>query len=128
MCCIASRRNPKNEQGRYRFGYPAYEGFDEGVERMSLSDQVFTSVWDAIEDTPADAENMKIRSGLIMAIRDHIDEKKLSQAEAARLFNVTQPRISELQRGKIDLFSIDKLINMLAHGGLRVELHIAKAA
>lgn len=95
---------------------------------MSKSNQGFASVWDALEDTPAEAENMKIRSGLMMAIRDFIEAKKLSQAEAAKLFNVTQPRISELLRGKIDLFSIDKLINMLAQGGLHVEMRVAEAA
>ena len=95
---------------------------------MSKSNPGFASVWDALEDTPAEAENMKIRSGLMMAIRDFIETKKLSQAEAARLFNVTQPRISELLRGKTDLCSIDKLINMLAQGGLHVEMRVAEAA
>ncbi|SDR53606.1 helix-turn-helix domain-containing protein, partial [Pseudomonas cannabina] len=69
---------------------------------------------DALEDSPAEAENMRIRTSLMTAIRDFIEVRQLSQADAAQLFNVTQPRISELQRGKIDLFSVDRLINMLA--------------
>jgi len=86
----------------------------------------FASVWDAIEDSAAEAENMKLRSRLMMAVRDHIEREGLSQAQAAKLFGVTQPRVSDLVRGKIDLFSIDTLVNMLAAAGLRVDLRIAR--
>jgi predicted XRE-type DNA-binding protein len=90
--------------------------------------QRFESVWDAIEDTPAQAENMKVRSALMIALKERIEAQGLSQANAAKLFGVTQPRISDLLRGKITLFSIDTLINMLATAGLHVELQIAQAA
>jgi len=93
-----------------------------------MSNERFDSVWDAIEDTPAQAENMKLRSALMIALKEHIAQKKLSQVEAARLFGVTQPRVSDLIRGKIDLFSLDALVNMLATAGLRVEMQVAKAA
>ena len=49
-----------------------------------------------------------------------IESRGLTQAQAARLFGVTQPRISDLKRGKIDLFSIDSLVEMLGHAGVRV--------
>jgi predicted XRE-type DNA-binding protein len=52
----------------------------------------------------------------------------LSQTEAAKVFGVTQPRISDLMRGKIELFGIDMLVNMLAAAGLRVRLQVKKAA
>jgi len=71
---------------------------------------------------------MKLRSRLMMAVREHIKREGLSQAQAAKLLGVTQPRISDLVRGKIDLFSIDTLINMLAKAGLHVDLKIAKVA
>jgi len=93
-----------------------------------MSDEQFASVWDAIEDTPAEAENMKLRSALMMALEQHIKAKGWSQAEAARLLGVTQPRVSDLMRGKIDLFGIDTLVNMLTAAGLRVEMRVAKAA
>ena len=48
--------------------------------------------------------------------------------EAARKFGVTQPRINDLLRGKIDKFSLDALVNMLGKGGLRVEIQVRKAA
>jgi predicted XRE-type DNA-binding protein len=93
-----------------------------------MSGKRFTNVWDAIESDPATAENMKLRSGLMMALSDHIEREGLSQAQAAKLFNVTQPRISDLTRGKIELFSIDTLVNMLAAAGLHVDMKIARAS
>ncbi|SNT38554.1 Predicted DNA-binding protein, contains XRE-type HTH domain [Granulicella rosea] len=88
----------------------------------------FANVWDALEDTPAQAENMKVRSELMIALQEHIKKEGLSQVEAAKIFGVTQPRISDLMRGRIDLFAIDSLVGMLGTAGMHVELHIAKAA
>ena len=93
-----------------------------------MTNQTFSSVWDAIEDTPEQAENMKLRSKLMRAIIDFMEGEELSQAEAAKLMAVTQPRISDLVRGKIDLFSIDMLVNMLSAAGLNVDLKIGRAA
>lgn len=81
-------------------------------------------VWDAIEDTRAQAENMKLRASLMLALRDHIEREGLRQSQAAKLLAVTQPRISDLMRGKIDLFAIDTLVNMLASAGLGGEMRI----
>jgi predicted XRE-type DNA-binding protein len=87
----------------------------------------FSSVWDAIEDSPAQAENMKLRSVLVIALRDHIEGMELSQSEAAKLLGVTQPRISDLMRGKIELFGLDALVNMIAAAGLHVEMRVKAA-
>jgi predicted XRE-type DNA-binding protein len=92
-----------------------------------MSKKRFDSIWDAIED-PAEAENMRLRAKLMRAIINHIEKKKLSQAAAAKLMGVTQPRISDLARGKVDLFSIDMLITMASAAGLQVDLKIARAA
>lgn len=88
----------------------------------------FANVWDAIEDTPSEAAHMKARSELMMAITEHIRKNGLTQAEAAKLLGVTQPRVSDLTRGKIDLFSIDTLVQMLASAGMRVEMKLKKVA
>jgi predicted XRE-type DNA-binding protein len=88
----------------------------------------FASVWDAIEDTPAEAANMKTRAELMIAVAEFIRAKRLTQAAAAKLFGVSQPRVSDLMRGKIELFSVDTLVNMLAVAGVRVELRLKKAA
>jgi predicted XRE-type DNA-binding protein len=92
------------------------------------NEQKFASVWDAIEDTPAEAENMKLRSTLMMNLKNFIVSAGLSQAEAAKLFNITQPRVSDLMRGKINLFGIDALVNMAAAAGMSVEVSVKKAA
>lgn len=93
-----------------------------------MSKQRFTSVWDAIEDTPEQAENMKLRSILMTALKTHITRAGMSQAQAAKLFGVTQPRVSDLMRGKISLFALDALVNMATAAGLRIEMHVLEAA
>jgi len=95
---------------------------------MTTKTNKFANVWDALEPTPTLAENMKLRSSLMLALRDHIAREGLTQAQAAKIFGVTQPRVSDLMRGRLDLFAIDTLVNMLATAGLRIELRIAKAA
>lgn len=77
---------------------------------------------------PEEAENLKIRSRLMSEMIRTIRERGLKQKKAAELFGVSQPRISDLTRGKIDEFSIDSLINMLAHAGMTVDLSIRTAA
>lgn len=71
-----------------------------------------------------EAENLKVRSDLMREIRKVIEVRGLRQTDAAELFGVSQPRISELVRGKIDQFSIDALVNMLAHAGFHVEVRV----
>jgi predicted XRE-type DNA-binding protein len=93
-----------------------------------MSNKRFSSVWDAIEDTPEEAENMKLRSVLMVALKNHIARVGMSQAQAAKLFGVTQPRVSDLMRGKIDLFALDALVNMATAAGLHVEMRVLEAA
>jgi predicted XRE-type DNA-binding protein len=64
----------------------------------------------------------------MMAISEHVKAKGLNQTQAAHLFGVTQPRISDLMRGKIGLFSIDTLVAMLSSAGLQVEMKIHRSA
>jgi predicted XRE-type DNA-binding protein len=90
--------------------------------------QRFESVWDALENTPAEAANMKLRSALMMALTEHIKAEGWTQSEAASRLGVTQPRISDLKRGKIDLFGLDTLVNMLSAAGLEIETRVAKVA
>ena len=93
-----------------------------------MNSQRFETVWDAVEDTPEEAASMKLRSTLMMAIKSYISETGISQAEAAQLLGVTQPRISDLMRGKINLFGLDALENMAAAAGLHIEMRILQAA
>lgn len=80
--------------------------------------QTFSSVWDAIEDTPQAAASMKARSTLMMHLTEAIKLQGFTQTQAAEYFGVTQPRISDLMRGKIDQFSLDTLMDMAATAGM----------
>ena len=72
-----------------------------------------------------EAEYLRIRSTLMIHLRKTIDAKGMKQAEAAKLLGVTQPRVSDLYKGKIHLFSIDTLVDMLAHAGVHIKLVVA---
>jgi predicted XRE-type DNA-binding protein len=84
----------------------------------------FESVWNAIEGDARDAANLRARSELMIALQERLRANKLTQAQAAKLLGVTQPRVSDLMRGKIDLFSLETLIDMLARAGARVKLSV----
>jgi predicted XRE-type DNA-binding protein len=75
---------------------------------------------------PEEAENMLLRAQLMSEIREVA--RGMTQAQAAKRFGVTQPRINDVLRGKIDKFSLDALVNMLAKAGMRVEMRVKKAA
>ena len=87
--------------------------------------QRFSSVWDALEDDPVKAENMKLRSALMVAITQRIEEEGLNQTQAAERLDITQPRVSSLMQGKIELFRLDTLVNMAHQLGLHVSINIA---
>ena len=78
----------------------------------------------AEEASPEQTESVKLRAALMTALKEHISRAHLSQSQAAKVFGVTQPRISDLTRGKVDLFGLDALVNMAATAGLRVEMHV----
>jgi predicted XRE-type DNA-binding protein len=90
--------------------------------------KVYENVWDALESDPAKRENLKLRSSLMSALARHIEREGLTQAQAAKIFAVTQPRISNLIHGKIDLFGLDMLVKMAAAAGLKVTMRVKKAA
>lgn len=76
--------------------------------------------------TPNEASNLMLRAQLMSRIRDAA--RGASQREAAKRFGITQPRLNDVLRGRIDKFSLDALVNMLANAGMRVELRVRKAA
>ena len=82
------------------------------------SDNVFAD----IGFSPHEAENLKVRSDLMSALIVVIKRRGLTQARAAKMFGVSQPRVSDLTRGKIDKFSVDTLMAMLWHAGVRVRI------
>jgi predicted XRE-type DNA-binding protein len=94
----------------------------------AMKEQRFKSVWDAIESSPAEAANMKARSEVMIAIRDVVDKWKVTQAESAKRLGITQPRLNDLVRGRIDKFSLDALVTPAARAGLSVRVKVVRPA
>jgi predicted XRE-type DNA-binding protein len=94
-----------------------------------MTTKVHRSTGDVFRDLgfPAqEAESLRLRAELMVQLRRLIEARRLTQAAAAKLFGVTQPRVSNLVRGKIDLFSIDTLVDMLARAGARVHMTVRR--
>ncbi len=87
----------------------------------------YSSVWDAIADTPEEAANLRVRSELMDKIEMIIEGNGWTQVEAAEHCRVTQPRINDLLRGRISRFSVDALVNIAAALGCRVHLEVEAA-
>jgi predicted XRE-type DNA-binding protein len=84
----------------------------------------FESVWDAIEDDPAERERLKMRSALLIALRRKVESWKTTQAEAAKLLGITQPRLNDLIKGRFNKFSLGALFDLATRAGLKVKLTI----
>ena len=90
--------------------------------------QSFDNVWDALEDTAAEAASMTMRASLLIAVDQRVRSWNITQAVAARRLGVTQPRLNDLLRGKVDKFSLDTLIDLATRAGLSVRIGIDQAA
>jgi predicted XRE-type DNA-binding protein len=92
------------------------------IKIRQSTDNVFRD----LEFPREEAENLKVRADLMIQISKLIRSRRLTQAQAAGLFGVTQPRMSDLVRGKIERFSIDTLVAMLGHAGVRIRFTFAR--
>ena len=93
-----------------------------------MKEKRFASVWDAIEGSPAEAASMKARAELMLAIRKIVDAWHITQAQAASRLGITQPRLNDLVRGRINKFSLDALVELAARTGLSVQMKIVRRA
>jgi len=82
--------------------------------------QRLESVWDAIEDSPEKAESLKLRAELMSQVQAHVESSGLTQQEAASRLGMTQPRLNDLLRGRLDRFGLDMLVSVLARAGKHV--------
>jgi len=94
---------------------------------MKKPSKPYTSVWDALSDTPEQAANLRARADLMRQIAGIIHEHGWKQAEAAQRCGVTQPRINDLLRGKVSRFSLDALVNIATALGRRVSVALEAA-
>lgn len=88
----------------------------------------YANVWDALEDNSAMAASMTMRSDILIALRQRVTTWKLTQAEAARRLQITQPRLNDLLRGRIAKFSLDALVDLADRADIHLSLRIDKAA
>ena len=74
-----------------------------------------------------EAGRLKIRADLLIEVHQAIAKRGLTQAATAKLLGVHPPRVSDLMRGRIELFSIETLIDMLARLGIGVKIVTTRA-
>jgi predicted XRE-type DNA-binding protein len=93
-----------------------------------MKKQRFASVWDAIEPTSSEAASMKARAEMMIAIRETVAAWGVTQATAAKKLGLTQPRMNDLLRGRINKFSLDALMNLATRAGLAVRVEVVRPA
>jgi predicted XRE-type DNA-binding protein len=82
------------------------------------------SVWDAIEDDPAERERLKMRSTLLMALERKVESWNVTQGEAAKRLQITQPRLNDLLKGRFNKFSLGALFDLATRAGLNIKVSI----
>ena len=92
------------------------------MTNQKLHTERFNSVWDALEDTPAQAANMRLRSKLLLELCNTIRSWELSQKDAALRLGISQPRLNDVLNGKIDKCSLDALVNLSAAAQINVDI------
>ena len=107
-------------------GPKATDRTHEDATMTSSRRNSFASVWDAIEDSREIAASLRLRAEVANAVIEEVRRRKLTQARAAAICGITQPRISDLMRGRLDLFSLDALIDMAAHLELRASVTVRR--
>lgn len=110
----------KQPTRRRRAGQPAHRSLPTSSHVTNAGGNIFAD----LGFPPQEAENLKMRSLLMTELRRAIGG--MPQREAATLLGITQPRVSHLTRGRIDLFTIDTLVNMLAHAGARMRMSVSR--
>ena len=93
-----------------------------------LRQDAFGSVWDALEDTPETAAEMRLRSDLMIQVQEEIAGWGLTRTAAAARLGITQPRLNDLLRGKVGKFSLGALVDLAARAGLQVRVEVDRVA
>lgn len=89
-----------------------------------MNDERYIGVWEALADSPHQADSLRIRSLLIRALASEVSTWDITQRQAAERLHITQPRLNDLLKGKVGKFSLDALVNMLAGADLQLEVEV----
>lgn len=95
---------------------------------MSTKSRPFESVWHALAKTDAEAATMRLRADVMIALRDRIEAWRVTQAEAAKRLGISQPRLNDLLKGRLENFSLDMLTKLAVRAGLKIEMKLRAAA
>lgn len=82
----------------------------------------YANVWDALLDTPEEAVNMQLRSKLMMECAELVKSWNVTQKEAAKRLQITQPRLNDLLNGKLNKFSLDALVTLLSNADQSIDI------
>ena len=93
-----------------------------------MTNPLYSSVFDGLAASPAEAANLTARADLILHIRDRVASWALPQDQAAATLGLTRPRLNDLMRGKLEKFSLDALVNIAVSAGFTLRLHLEDAA
>lgn len=93
-----------------------------------MKNNTFKSVWDALENNKTEASSMKARSEIMIALHKKIESLNTTQAKAAEALGITQPRLNDLLKGKINKFSLDALFDLAERANLGIQVKFKKAA
>ncbi|MBX8486903.1 helix-turn-helix domain-containing protein [Pseudomonas cichorii] len=90
-------------------------------------EHTFASVWDALADTTQEAARLTLRSTLMIELNESIKKWPGTDTEKAARLGITKPRFSNLKSGRVDLFSLDALVDLAANAGLVVSMRLDAA-
>ncbi len=90
--------------------------------------RVFASVWDALEDDPAEAAKLKAMSGLLIAIQESVRSWNVENVAAAERLGISPRRLGDILKGRIDKFSLDDLVRLATRAGLSIKLDVVRPA
>lgn len=124
-----SKKDAADKPARHRIGPRETRSASKkpSVNEEPLVIEEFDSVWEALGLPPQEAANLEARSELMIQMTRIVKEEGWTQAQAAKRCGVSQPRINDLLRGKIDKFSIDALVNMATALGRRINFELKAA-
>jgi len=90
--------------------------------------KAYASVWDALEDDPVERASLTMRSNLMIALDQTVERWGVTQKEAATRLGISQPRLNDLLKGRINKFSVDALVDLATRAGLSVTVKVKKQA
>ena len=98
-----------------------FTNFNVFIVSFIMEKLQYNNIFDVITDDPAEAADLEFRADMMLLLRNYFQSKSWSQTDIMKTLGITQPRVSELTRGKIDKFSADKLIRFLAKIGYKIK-------